>query len=130
MLLVRQIPGKIVVYSQPWFGSYGLQNQYRGSGASEAAKYGAVAALIRSATPFSIDSPHTGILVRFLFDVLFTLFIAHSCNFFAILVVLCGYNMHIAIFIKYERTLAFWLSLICKIINEEFHEQVLFRQFS
>jgi hypothetical protein len=58
-----QIPGKIVVYSQPWFGDYGSQSPYRGSGAVEAAKYGAVATLIRSATQFSIDSPHTGILV-------------------------------------------------------------------
>jgi carboxypeptidase Q len=34
--------------------------QYRSSGAERAAKYGAVAALVRSVTSFSISSVHTG----------------------------------------------------------------------
>jgi len=34
--------------------------QYRSNGAIEAAKLGAVASLVRSVTPFSIESPHTG----------------------------------------------------------------------
>lgn len=51
--------GKIVVFNQP-FVSYGETVAYREFGASEAAKLGAVATLIRSVTPFSINSPHTG----------------------------------------------------------------------
>lgn len=51
--------GKIVVFNFK-FESYGKQAVYRGKGASRAAKHGAVAALIRSLTPLSINSPHTG----------------------------------------------------------------------
>ncbi|XP_076016808.1 carboxypeptidase Q-like [Genypterus blacodes] len=51
--------GRIVVFNQP-FVSYMETVDYRAYGASEAAKVGAVAALIRSITPFSINSPHTG----------------------------------------------------------------------
>ncbi|XP_072535707.1 carboxypeptidase Q-like [Salminus brasiliensis] len=55
----KEAKGKIVVYNQP-FVSYGETVEYRASGASEAARVGAVASLIRSVTPFSINSPHTG----------------------------------------------------------------------
>uniref|UniRef100_A0AAX7VU98 Carboxypeptidase Q n=1 Tax=Astatotilapia calliptera TaxID=8154 RepID=A0AAX7VU98_ASTCA len=51
--------GRIVVFNQPYV-SYGETVAYRAYGASEAAKVGAVATLIRSVTPFSINSPHTG----------------------------------------------------------------------
>lgn len=53
------IKGKIVVYDVP-FVSYGDTVQYRSQGASKAAKKGAVASLVRSITPFSMYSPHTG----------------------------------------------------------------------
>ncbi|KAG8441781.1 hypothetical protein GDO86_010817 [Hymenochirus boettgeri] len=49
----KEAKGKIVVYNEP-FISYGETVRYRGSGAVEAAKVGAVASLIRSVTPFSI----------------------------------------------------------------------------
>lgn len=54
-----QVKGKIVVYNEPYV-SYGETVKYRSHGAVEAAKLGAVATLIRSVTPFSIASPHTG----------------------------------------------------------------------
>ncbi|KAJ3665616.1 hypothetical protein Zmor_001106 [Zophobas morio] len=53
--------GKIVVFNED-FISYGETGQYRGYGAIEAAKVGAVATLIKSVSPFSPANPHTGIL--------------------------------------------------------------------
>ncbi|KAG1675012.1 Carboxypeptidase Q [Nymphon striatum] len=55
----NEVPGKIVVFNEDWKG-YGTSVAYRDYGAKEAAKLGGVASLIRSVTPFSIDSPHTG----------------------------------------------------------------------
>ena len=57
--LGEQVRGKIVVYNAP-FVSYGETVKYRQSGASRAARYGAVAALVRSITPVSLQTPHTG----------------------------------------------------------------------
>ncbi|NQV36710.1 MAG: M20/M25/M40 family metallo-hydrolase [Candidatus Marinimicrobia bacterium] len=54
-----EVLGKIVVYNAP-FTSYGKTVTYRYRGAIEAAKYGAVASLIRSVTPKSLNTPHTG----------------------------------------------------------------------
>lgn len=51
--------GKIVVYNQP-FVNYEDTVKYRTHGAVQAAEVGAVAVLVRSVTPFSIYSPHTG----------------------------------------------------------------------
>ena len=55
----NEVPGKIVVYNFR-YESYSAQVQYRSYGASRASKYGAVAALIRSLTPFSLNTVHTG----------------------------------------------------------------------
>lgn len=54
-----QIRDKIVVYNYE-FTTYGQSVKFRSSGAKRAAKYGAVAALVRSVTPYSIYSPHAG----------------------------------------------------------------------
>lgn len=56
-----KVAGKIVLYNAP-FESYGATVMYRTSGPSEAAKLGAVAALVRSVTPVSLRDPHTGTL--------------------------------------------------------------------
>lgn len=50
----NEASGRIVVFNQP-FVSYGETVAYRAYGASKAAKVGAVATLIRSVTPFSIN---------------------------------------------------------------------------
>jgi carboxypeptidase Q len=59
--LGEKVRGKIVCYDAP-FTNYGETVQYRGSGASRAARYGAVAVFVRSVTPSSLDTPHTGSL--------------------------------------------------------------------
>lgn len=51
--------GRIVVYNVP-FTTYGETGRYRWEGASKAAEVGAVASLVRSVTPFSLATPHTG----------------------------------------------------------------------
>jgi carboxypeptidase Q len=48
-----------VVYNAPYV-NYGVTVLYRLQGASRAARYGAVAALVRSITPVSLQTPHTG----------------------------------------------------------------------
>jgi len=53
--------GKMVVFNVP-FVTYGETVALRFRGAVEAARAGAVASLIRSVTPFSIQSPHTGLM--------------------------------------------------------------------
>lgn len=53
------VEGRIVLYDVP-FTTYGETVGYRWSGASAAAKHGAVAVLVRSVTPESLATPHTG----------------------------------------------------------------------
>ena len=57
----NEVPGKIVLFNAP-FTSYGETVAYRYSGASVAAKHGAVASLIRSIGPWSMNTPHTGVM--------------------------------------------------------------------
>ncbi|HEU5218009.1 MAG TPA: M28 family metallopeptidase [Gemmatimonadales bacterium] len=54
-----QAAGKIVLFDVP-FTNYGQTVAYRGIGAVEAAKVGAVGVLIRSVGPFGMRTPHTG----------------------------------------------------------------------
>ncbi|MFM7157935.1 MAG: M28 family metallopeptidase [Bacteroidota bacterium] len=51
--------GKIVLFNVP-FTKYGETVRYRVNGASEAAKHGAIASLVRSIGPASLNTPHTG----------------------------------------------------------------------
>jgi hypothetical protein len=62
-----EVRGKIVFYNYkfnprfvPTFLSYGDAVRYRGQGASMAARYGAVAVLVRSMTHSTDNNPHTG----------------------------------------------------------------------
>ncbi|HLY71611.1 MAG TPA: M20/M25/M40 family metallo-hydrolase [Puia sp.] len=62
-----EIKGKIVFYNYPFnpkfietFRGYADAVRYRGGGASRAAKYGAVAVLVRSITNSTDNFPHTG----------------------------------------------------------------------
>ncbi len=62
-----QVKGKIVFYNYAFnpkfiktFYSYGDAVKYRGSGASRAAKYGAVAVIVRSMSHAANNEPHTG----------------------------------------------------------------------
>ena len=64
---MEKIKGKIVFFNHPMdpsnystFDSYGEAVRYRWGGASKAAKYGAVGAIIRSMTLSLDDYPHTG----------------------------------------------------------------------
>jgi carboxypeptidase Q len=63
------VKGKIVFYDIPFddtlvftFQAYGKNVVYRGQGASRAAKYGALAVLVRSMTNSVDNNPHTGSL--------------------------------------------------------------------
>ena len=55
------VEGKIVLFNVPYEG-YGRTVGYRTTGPSRAARLGAVASLVRSVTPVSLQSPHTGAL--------------------------------------------------------------------
>lgn len=54
-----QLKDRIVLYNKP-FESYNKDVDHRTNGAIWAQEYGAVAALIRSVGPFSLQTPHTG----------------------------------------------------------------------
>ncbi|QGY47365.1 M20/M25/M40 family metallo-hydrolase [Maribellus comscasis] len=66
---VEKVKGKIVFFNRPMdptmintFGAYGGAGNQRTQGAAEAAKYGAVGALVRSLTNSLDDFPHTGVM--------------------------------------------------------------------
>lgn len=54
-----QAAGKIVLFNVPWT-NYGETGAYRRQGAIAASKAGALASLVRSVTPYSMRTPHTG----------------------------------------------------------------------
>jgi len=65
----KNIEGKIVFFNQPMeptlietFHAYGKAVAFRWGGASEAAKYGALAVIVRSCTHALDDNPHTGVM--------------------------------------------------------------------
>ncbi|CAN5544111.1 M28 family metallopeptidase [soil metagenome] len=54
-----EVAGRIVVFNAP-FTTYGATVQYRSTGPARAAALGAAAALVRSITQYSLQTPHTG----------------------------------------------------------------------
>jgi carboxypeptidase Q len=54
-----EVPGTIVLFYVP-FTSYGQTVAYRANGAINAARFGAVAALVRAVGPMGLRTPHTG----------------------------------------------------------------------
>jgi len=54
-----EVPGRIVLFDVP-FTSYGQTVGFRANGAVNAARHGAVAALVRSVGPIGLRTPHTG----------------------------------------------------------------------
>lgn len=65
----EKVKGKIVFFNSPMdptqietFNAYGSAVKFRWAGASEAAKYGAVGAVVRSCTLTQDDNPHTGVM--------------------------------------------------------------------
>ncbi|MGG9961503.1 M20/M25/M40 family metallo-hydrolase [Ferruginibacter sp. SUN106] len=63
----NEVKGNIVFYNYPFNktylrGAYGDAVRYRSGGASAAAKYGALAVIVRSVTAATDDNPHTGAL--------------------------------------------------------------------
>ncbi len=65
----KVIKGQVVFFNQPMdrtlinpFAAYGQAAQFRVKGASAAAKYGAVAVMVRSATLRIDEHPHTGLM--------------------------------------------------------------------
>lgn len=56
-----EVKGRIVLFNAE-FTHYGETVQYRYRGAQAAAKYGAIASLIRSVGPWSMNTPHTGVM--------------------------------------------------------------------
>lgn len=55
----EKVAGKIVLFNVPYEG-YGRTVKYRGSGASRAARLGAVGMLLRSVGSLAMQTPHTG----------------------------------------------------------------------
>ena len=63
----ENVEGKIVFFNRPMdpklidtFSAYGGASGQRGAGPAEAAKYGAIGAVVRSLSSFQDDVPHTG----------------------------------------------------------------------
>ena len=55
------VKGKIVLFNVP-FTTYGQTVSYRYWGANAASEKGAIASLVRSVAPWSMDTPHTGVM--------------------------------------------------------------------
>ncbi len=57
----KKIKGNIVLFNVP-FTTYGETFSYRFHGASKATSFGAKASLVRSIVPWSMNTPHKGVM--------------------------------------------------------------------
>ena len=57
----KLVKGNIVLFNVP-FSNYGKTVRYRYEGASAASRYGAIGSLVRSVGPWSMNTPHTGVM--------------------------------------------------------------------
>jgi hypothetical protein len=117
----EKVQGKIVFYNTPMnpsyvrtFQAYGESAKYRFSGPSEAAKLGAVGAIVRSLTTQLDDYPHTGSL-------------GYQLNTPQIPAIAISTNgaEELSLRLKHDPTLSFYIETHCKMLEDALSYNVI-----